>query len=172
MFGSLYFPGMKAVVQGEIPFLDAEIPSANGVATARGLARMYGAIANGGEIGGAQFLSPQIGAGLIGKPNLRPDRNLGIPLAFHLGYHGLPFGLMPGFGHVGLGGSVGWADPSTGLAVGFVHNRLLTPMLLDMGSFAGLNVLIRRDVARARRRGYQVMPDLGAPFAVPKPVAG
>jgi CubicO group peptidase (beta-lactamase class C family) len=172
MFGSLYFPGMKAVVQGEIPFLDAEIPSANGVATARGLARMYGAIANGGAIGGEQFLSPEIAAGLTGKPNLRPDRNLGIPLAFHLGYHSLPFGLMRGFGHVGLGGSVGWADPSSGLAVGFVHNRLLTPMLLDMGSFAGLNVLIRRDVARARRRGYQAMSDLGAPFAVPKPVAG
>ncbi|WP_193047454.1 esterase/beta-lactamase LipL [Mycolicibacterium baixiangningiae] len=172
MFGSLYFPGMKSVVQGDAPFLDAEIPSANGVATARGLARMYGAIANGGSIGGERFLSAQVAAGLTGKPNLRPDRNLGIPLAFHLGYHSLPFGLMRGFGHVGLGGSVGWADPSTGLAIGFVHNRLLTPLVLDMGSFAGLNVLIRRDVARARRRGYQVMPDHGAPRPVSKPVAG
>lgn len=172
LFGSMYFPGMKAVVQGDTPFLDAEIPAANGVATARGLARMYGAIANGGAIEGVQFLSPRVAADLTGRPNLRPDRNIGIPLAFHLGYHSLPFGLMRGFGHVGLGGSVGWADPSTGLAIGFVHNRLLTPMLLDMGSFAGLGVLIRRDVARARRRGYQVVPDLGAPFAVPKPVAG
>lgn len=172
LFGSMYFPGMKAVVQGETPFLDAEIPAANGVATARGLARMYGAIANGGAIEGAQFLSPRVAADLTGRPNLRPDRNIGIPLAFHLGYHSLPFGLMRGFGHVGLGGSVGWADPASGLGIGFVHNRLLTPMLLDMGSFAGLNVLIRRDVARACRRGYQVVPDLGAPFAVPKPVAG
>lgn len=172
MFGSMYFPGMKAVVQGDIPFLDAEIPSANGVATARGLARMYGAIANGGALGGAQFLSAKVATGLTGRPNLRPDRNLGLPLAFHLGYHSLPFGLMRGFGHVGLGGSVGWADPSTGLAIGFVHNRLLTPMLLDMGSFAGLNVLIRRDVERARKRGYRAVADLGAPFAVPKPVAG
>ena len=48
---------MKAVAQGDIPLLDAEIPAANGVATARGLARMYGAIANGGEIDGTQFLS-------------------------------------------------------------------------------------------------------------------
>ena len=45
----MYFPGMKAVVQGDIPFLDSEIPAANGVATARGLAKMYGAIANGGR---------------------------------------------------------------------------------------------------------------------------
>jgi CubicO group peptidase (beta-lactamase class C family) len=172
MFGSMYFPGMKAVVQGDCPFLDAEIPSANGVATARGLAKMYGAIANGGHIDGKQFLSPELTAGLTGRANLRPDRNLGIPLAFHLGYHSLPFGVMRGFGHVGLGGSLGWADPSTGLSLGFVHNRLLTPMLLDMGAFTGLNVLIRRDAARARRRGYRAVPDLGATFALPKPVAG
>lgn len=44
-FGALYFPGMKAVVQGNVPLLDSEIPAANGVATARGLARMYGALA-------------------------------------------------------------------------------------------------------------------------------
>src|ERR1700744_5623229 len=28
-FGSLYFPGVKAVAQGDIPLLDAEIPAAN-----------------------------------------------------------------------------------------------------------------------------------------------
>jgi len=172
MFGSMYFPGMKAVVQGETPFLDAEIPSANGVATARGLARMYGAIANGGRIDGTEFLSAETAAGLTGRPNLWPDRNLGIPLAFHLGYHSLPFGVMRGFGHVGLGGSLGWADPASGLALGFVHNRLLTPMLLDMGAFAGLNVLIRRDVARALENGYAAVPHLGSAFAVSKTVAG
>jgi CubicO group peptidase (beta-lactamase class C family) len=172
MFGSMYFPGMKAVVQGETPFLDAEVPAANGVATARGLAKMYAAIANGGRIDGVQFLSKETTARLTGRRDLRPDRNLVIPLAFHLGYHSLPFGVMRGFGHVGLGGSLGWADPASGLAIGFVHNRLLTPMLLDMGAFTALNVLIRRDVACAHHRGYQVVPDLGAPFAVPKPVAG
>ena len=34
--GALYFPGMMSVVQGDIPFLDGELPAANGVATARG----------------------------------------------------------------------------------------------------------------------------------------
>ena len=43
-FRSMYFKGMMAAVQGEIPLLDAEIPAANGVVTARALARMYGAI--------------------------------------------------------------------------------------------------------------------------------
>src|SRR5690606_5927457 len=144
MFGAMYFPGMFSVVQGDIPFLDSEIPAANAVATARGLAKMYGAIANGGRIDGVRFLSPEIVAGLAGRRNLRPDRNLGVPMAFHLGYHGVPFGIMPGFGHVGLGGSYGWAEPETGLAIGYVHNRLLTPMLIDQAAFVGLNALIRR----------------------------
>jgi CubicO group peptidase (beta-lactamase class C family) len=174
VFGSVYFPGMKAVVQGDIPFLDAEIPAANGVTTARGLAKMYGAIANGGRIDGTQFLSKDRVTALTGRPNFRPDRNIFVPLAFHLGYHAVPFppGFMPGFGHAGLAGSVGWADPASGLSFGFVHNRLLTPMLLDQFAFAGLHALIRRDAAAARKRGYDTMPAFGAPYEVPRPAAG
>jgi CubicO group peptidase (beta-lactamase class C family) len=174
VFGSTYFPGMKAVVQGDIPFLDSEIPAANGVTTARSLAKLYGAIANGGRIDGAQFLSQELVAGLTGRPSLDPDRNIFLPLSFHLGYHSLPFppGFMPGFGHAGLAGSVGWADPATGLSFGFVHNRLLTRMVLDQTTFAGLHALIRRDAAQARDRGYETVPAFGAPYDVPRPVAG
>jgi CubicO group peptidase (beta-lactamase class C family) len=172
-FGSMYFPGMKAVVQGDIPFLDSEIPAANGVTTARGLAKMYAAIANGGRIDGTQFLSQERVAVLTGRPSLYPDRNIFVPLSFHLGYHSLPFppGLMPGFGHAGLAGSVGWADPATGLSFGFVHNRLLTRMVLDQATFAGIYALIRRDAAQARKRGYETTPAFGAPYDVQKPVA-
>jgi CubicO group peptidase (beta-lactamase class C family) len=173
-FGSMYFPGMKAVVQGDIPLLDAEIPAANGVTTARGLAKMYGAIANGGSIDGRQFLSQELVAGLTGRPSLYPDRNIFVPLSFHLGYHSLPFppGFMPGFGHAGLAGSVGWADPASGLSFGFVHNRLLTRMVLDQTVFAGLHAFIRRDATQARKRGYEATPAFGAPYDVPRPVAG
>jgi CubicO group peptidase (beta-lactamase class C family) len=173
-FGSMYFPGMKAVVQGDTPFLDSEIPAANGVTTARGLAKMYAAIANGGRIDGTQFLSTDRVAALTGRPSLYPDRNIFVPLSFHLGYHSLPFppGLMPGFGHAGLAGSAGWADPASGLSFGFVHNRLLTRMVLDQATFAGLHALIRRDAAQARRRGYQTTPAFGAPYDMPRPVAG
>jgi CubicO group peptidase (beta-lactamase class C family) len=79
---------------------------------------------------------------------------------------------MPGFGHAGLAGSVGWADPASGLSFGFVHNRLLTPMLLDQVAFAALHPLIRRDAASARKRGHRAVPEFGAPYEVPKPVAG
>ncbi len=170
VFGSTYFPGMKAVAQGDIPFLDSEIPAANGVTTARGLAKMYAAIANGGRIDGIQFLSQELVAGLTGRPSLYPDRNILVPLSFHLGYHSVPF--MPGFGHAGLAGSVGWADPASGLSFGFVHNRLLTRMMLDQVTFAGLHALIRRDAAAARKRGYETTPAFGAPYDVPRPVAG
>ncbi|MFZ0716625.1 serine hydrolase domain-containing protein [Mycobacterium sp.] len=172
-FGSMYFPGVKAVAQGDIPLLDGEIPAANGVATARGLARMYGAIANGGRIEGTQFLSPEVAAGLTGRRNLRPDGNLVIPLAFHLGYHRLPFDVIPGFGHVGLGGSLGWADPESGLAFGFVHSRLLTPfVVVDHAGFVATSALCRIGAAQARKDGFERVADFGSPFAEPGAVAG
>jgi CubicO group peptidase (beta-lactamase class C family) len=165
-FGSMYFPGMKATVQGDIPLLDTELPAANGVATARALARMYGAIANGGAIDGNQFLSAELVAGLTSRPSLHLDGSIFMPLSFNLGYHGLPLpGIMPGFGHVGLGGSLGWADPASGLAFGFVHNRLLTPLVVgDQAGFVATAALIRRGVAQARRHGFAPITAFGSPF--------
>jgi CubicO group peptidase (beta-lactamase class C family) len=172
-FGAMYFPGMKAIVQGDVPILDGEMPAVNGVATARGLAKMYSALANGGRIDGLQFLSPQSAAGLTGRPSLRLDSNLLVPLSWHMGYHAVPVpGVLPGFGHAGLGGSIGWADPGNGLAFGFVHNRLLTPMVLDQASFVGLAALLRRGAQGARRRGPHIVPDFGAPYSEPGAVAG
>lgn len=172
-FGSLYFAGMKASVQGDIPLLDTELPSANGVATARGLARMYGAIANGGVIDGTRFLSERIVDQLTGDPSLHPDGSIVLPMSFHLGFHSLPLGnILPGFGHVGLGGSLGWADPRTGLAFGFVHNRLLTPMVVgDQAGFVATAALIRRGVSLARRNGFRPITEFGAPFDHRTPAA-
>lgn len=172
-FGAMYFPGMRAVVQGEIPFLDGELPAVNGVVTARALAKMYGAIANGGEIDGTRFLSRGLVAGLTGRPSLRPDRNIFVPLGFHLGYHQVPFNLMPGFGHAGLGGSIGWADPSSGLAFAFVHNRLLSPfVVVDHAGFVATGTMLRRGAEQARKHGFERVADFGAPFSEPGAVAG
>jgi CubicO group peptidase (beta-lactamase class C family) len=173
-FRSMYFRGFMAAVQGDVPLLDAEMPAANGVATARALARMYGAIANGGEIDGTRFLSREIVAGLTGRRSLKRDRNILVPLSFHLGYHSVPFGsVMPGFGHVGMGGSFGWADPASGLAFAFVHNRLLSPFLvLDHSGVATLGNLLRLGVAQARRRGFEPVAEFGAPFPESGAVAG
>jgi CubicO group peptidase (beta-lactamase class C family) len=52
---------------------------------------------------------------------------------------------MPGFGHVGLGGSLGWADPASGLAFAFVHNRLLSPfVVIDQAGFVATGTMLRR----------------------------
>jgi CubicO group peptidase (beta-lactamase class C family) len=146
--------------------LDAELPAANGVATARALARLYGAIANGGQVDGTAFLSPQLIANLKRPGSLHPDGSIVLPMDFHLGYHGLPLGgILPGFGHVGLGGSLGWADPDRGLAFGFVHNRLLTPLMVtDQAGFVAVAAMIRRGVARARDNGFTRITDFGAPY--------
>jgi CubicO group peptidase (beta-lactamase class C family) len=52
------------------------------------------------------------------------------------------------FGHYGYGGSGGWADPQTGLSVGFVTNRIgsLTTPLGDLNLFR-LNRVVRQCVA-------------------------
>jgi CubicO group peptidase (beta-lactamase class C family) len=173
IFGAMYFSGMKTVVQGDTPLLDAEIPAANGVTTARGLARMYGAIAHGGTVDvngkASRFLSRDLAAGLVGRRSLRPDRSIFMPMAFHLGYHSLPLpGVLPGFGHVGLGGSLGWAMPEAGLAFAFVHNRLLTPFIAaDQAGFVATAALIRRGAALAESHGYRRTPEFGAPFSDP-----
>ena len=167
-FGTMYFPGMMSVVQRDIPLLDTELPSANGVATARALARMYGAIANGGVIDGQRYLSAERVGMLTGRRDMRPDRNLMMPLSFHLGYHGLSIpGLLPGFGHVGLGGSFGWAIPEAGLAFAFVHNRLLTPFLAtDQTGFVATGALVRRGAAEARQQGFSPVTEFGSPYGL------
>jgi CubicO group peptidase (beta-lactamase class C family) len=161
----MFFPGIKSLVQGEVPFLDGEVPAANGVVTARGLARMYAAMANGGTIDDTEFLSAELTQGLIGNPKPWPDLIVGVPMPFHLGYHESPIpGLLKGFGHIGLGGTLGWADPDTGSAFAFVHNRLLTPMVLDMASFAGLARPLRNAITAARHTGPMVIPKYGARY--------
>ena len=77
---------------------------------------------------------------------------------------------MPGFGHAGLGGSLGWADPASGLAFGFVHNRLLSPfVVIDHAGFVGTAALLRRGAAQARKHGFHPVAELGSPF--PEPAA-
>ena len=48
-----------------------------------------------------------------------------------------------------------------------MHNRLLTPMLFDMASFAVLARPLRTAIAAARSSGAHTVPDFGAPY--PKP---
>lgn len=113
---------------------DAVMPGFNGVFTARSLAQMYGALANGGRLAGTApdappLLRPETIAA-INHVQLaeRRDYVLGVPSPFTLGYHRPPvLSRRPprtAFGHYGVGGSGAFADPELRLSVAFVTNRL------------------------------------------------
>jgi len=103
----------------------ASIPAANGMFTASSLARMYAALACGGELDGVRLLSRNT----LERPTSPQNRGIGrvipFPMHWRLGYH-RPFtlnGSVPnGFGHFGFGGSGAWADPQRGLAVAMTLN--------------------------------------------------
>jgi CubicO group peptidase (beta-lactamase class C family) len=114
---------------------NAVMPAANGVFTARSLARMYAPLANGGEVDGIRFLSPETLEAAGKVQTRRRDAVLGLRMRWRLGYHGafVAANEQPrmAFGHYGLGGSGAFADPETGVAMAFTTNRLgtaTTPM--------------------------------------------
>jgi CubicO group peptidase (beta-lactamase class C family) len=111
----------------------AEIPAANGHTSARGVARVYAALARGGELEGVRLLAPATIERAIVEQASGRDAVLTVPTRFATGFMlGLPGGLFdcgPGrrtFGHPGRGGSIGFADPDARLAVGYVTNQYLT----------------------------------------------
>jgi len=111
----------------------AEMPAVNGTFTARSLARLYAALANGGEIDGVRIMSPEHAAGLGLVHVDQRDYVIKINMKWRLGYHRVFALARPArhaFGHFGYGGSGAWADPETDLAVAFVTNdntRTTTP---------------------------------------------
>ncbi|MFN8035487.1 MAG: serine hydrolase domain-containing protein [Acidimicrobiia bacterium] len=106
---------------------DAELPALNGCFTARSLARMYAALANGGVLDGKRFLSEETLREATTVQTRSRDVVVGVRMQWRLGYHmaGTTRGFLPhGFGHFGYGGSGAWADPDTDLAVAMVCNRV------------------------------------------------
>jgi CubicO group peptidase (beta-lactamase class C family) len=117
------------------------MPGANGHFSARGLARMYGALANGGVIDGIELVSPRAIEGMSTLEIEAVDRVLGRNIrrgaGFVLGGLGpdLNGRLVPGlagpnertFGHGGAGGSVGFADPDLRLGVAVTINKMAYP---------------------------------------------
>lgn len=121
----------------------AEIPAANGQASAMGLARLYAALANGGALGGARILSPATIARMTAPATSdgRADMFLGFVDAWGMGMAlnkpGI-YGPNPrAFGHSGWGGSFGCADPDAGVAIAYVCNQM-GPDLVGDPRTAGL----------------------------------
>ncbi|GAB7036357.1 MULTISPECIES: serine hydrolase domain-containing protein [Catenuloplanes] len=106
--------------------LTCEIPSVNGVCTAAALARFYAALI--GEVDGVRVLAPATLATATAEAAAGPDVIMEVPSRSGLGF-GLPSPDLPwyspsAFGWPGHGGSIGYADPETGVAFGYVPNRM------------------------------------------------
>jgi CubicO group peptidase (beta-lactamase class C family) len=108
---------------------EAEVPSTNGHGNARGIARVYAALAKGGEVDGVRILSQEtLAAGteeqVYGHDliNNRPSR---FGIGFQLTHPERPLGPNRGaFGHFGAGGSLGFCDPEARIAFGYVTNDM------------------------------------------------
>lgn len=120
-------PALPASVFNERAFRAAEIPAANGISTARSLARMYAACI--GEIDGVRLLEPAILDRAIEVESAGDDLVLGYETRYATGFQlSFPFRPMAGegsFGHYGMGGSVGFAHPERGIAFAYVMNQML-----------------------------------------------
>jgi CubicO group peptidase (beta-lactamase class C family) len=104
----------------------AELPSTGGICTARALARFYAALI--GEVDGQRILTADTVAAATAQRAAGVDRILRVPVRIGTGF-GLPtpdaFWYTPtAFGFPGYGGSLGFADPATGLAFGYVMNHV------------------------------------------------
>ncbi|WP_411149283.1 serine hydrolase domain-containing protein [Streptomyces sp. A30] len=111
----------------------AALPATNGIATADGLARVYAALI--GEVDGVRLFDPATVELARAEESAGPDRVLVVGTRFGLGYmlHGSASPLLgPGsFGHPGRGGSLGFADPETGIALGYVTNGFRKTVTAD-----------------------------------------
>jgi CubicO group peptidase (beta-lactamase class C family) len=118
-----------AGVVNSVRWRRAELPSTNGHATARGVARLFEAMVAGGRVDGIDIVDA---ASLVEATTEQVDGNdrvLHRPSRFGIGFQltqaERPLGPNPGsYGHFGAGGSLGFCDPSAELAFGYVINTM------------------------------------------------
>jgi CubicO group peptidase (beta-lactamase class C family) len=106
-------------------FWKACLPAMNGVATARSVAKMYAALAMGGELDGVRLVSEEVIRQASEVQTRRADRVTIYPLHWKLGYHRTDASILAvpeAFGHFGLGGAGGWANPELKLSFAFLHS--------------------------------------------------
>jgi CubicO group peptidase (beta-lactamase class C family) len=116
----------------------AEVPAAAGIGDARSVARVYAACI--GEVDGFRVFddaqrTEAATRQTTGNDVVLLDLDLQFGLGFIVPSTLVALGGPAGFGHFGLGGSMGWADPDAELAFGYVMNRLALGMTGDARSY-------------------------------------
>jgi CubicO group peptidase (beta-lactamase class C family) len=140
----------------------AEIPATSGIAAARSLARLYGCLANGGEIDGVRLLAEETIERGRRRLSVGRDPYLGeiaFATAFELQADPTGTTLPPDeFGHSGAGGSVHGAWPSLRTGFSYSQNMLHTLDGLDPRAEAllvALHAAARRAHAKRRNQGLR-----------------
>jgi CubicO group peptidase (beta-lactamase class C family) len=135
--------------------VQACIPAATGMFTARSLARIYAMLANGGTLDGVRILAKDVAERAAHVQNRRIDDVLLFRLHWRLGYHRVLTTRGPlrhALGHFGFGGSGAWCDPSRRLAVALTLNSGIGTPLGDFRiwrlNHEILNAVHRRHEAR------------------------
>jgi CubicO group peptidase (beta-lactamase class C family) len=109
-----------------------EMPAANGITTARSLARMYAATVGRSTASASSTTTP---CARIGRSGQRPDAILVFPSQFGMGFmlHGslTPMFGPTSFGHAGAGGSLGYADAEARIGYGYVMNQMASGIAGD-----------------------------------------
>jgi CubicO group peptidase (beta-lactamase class C family) len=130
------------------------LPSANGHFTAHGLARMYGALANDGEIDGVRLVSSDRIKSMTRLMTEDVDVVIGVShrkgIGFFLGSPNEVYGRRESsFGHSGAGGSNGFADPEVGLSIGITMNKMSNPVSPEENRTLEICELIRKELGVA-----------------------
>jgi CubicO group peptidase (beta-lactamase class C family) len=123
----------------------AELPAANGIATARSLARLYAACV--GEVDGTRLLEPATVDDATRTQSEGGDRVLMVPTRFGSGFF-LPSDFSPlfgptSFGHAGAGGSLAFADAEEQLGFGYAMNRMQQNLAGDPRTLALIDAVKR-----------------------------
>ncbi|MFC0037682.1 serine hydrolase [Actinomadura rayongensis] len=105
-----------------------------GLATARGLARMYAAL--GHALDGPALASPDVVAQVSQLQVAGDDLLSGLPFRYGIVFQRpveprLAYGSFQAFGHDGLGGCVGVRDPYYDLSFGYTVKRIVLPPRCD-----------------------------------------
>ncbi|MGI4795944.1 MAG: serine hydrolase domain-containing protein [Janthinobacterium lividum] len=130
------------------------VPAVGGIFNARSEARFWAILASGGALDGSRLLSTaRVDAACVRRPGNEPDPvYFNAPMTLSQGGYWMHSATTPftapakGIRTIcvpGAGGSLGWADPDTKLAVAFCHNRMVRPRTADEHPLTAIANVIR-----------------------------